>query len=69
MILKIVSFEGFAWPQLLELLNNHNYLGYFPSYKVTNTILELAQHNEESQQKLFAILMMNPLIKFNNKSI
>ena len=41
MLIKIMSLEGCNPSPLLKLFHNHNYLGYFPHYKVTNQFLKI----------------------------
>ena len=43
MMLKIMDLESPKLPPLIDILHNHNYLGYFPHPTVTNKALELVQ--------------------------
>jgi hypothetical protein len=35
MMVKALSFEGCSLDKVIEVLENHNHLGYFPHYNVT----------------------------------
>jgi hypothetical protein len=41
MMLKSLSFDGSSQDRIIELLENHNHLGYFPHYNVTKRIIEV----------------------------
>jgi hypothetical protein len=65
MLLKSLSFEGSSMDKIIELLQNHNYLSYFPHYEVTKQVTQLARTNEEHYNRILNIFFTCPLIKFN----
>jgi len=60
-----MSFEKFSTSNVLDIYKNHNYLAYFPNYKVTNTLINTLQNSPEEYKKLIDILISSPLIKFD----
>lgn len=69
MLTKIMSLEGCTLSPLVKLLHNHNYLGYFPHYRVTNQLLRMTAPDQRLHMKLMSSLMLNPLIKFNRETV
>ena len=69
MILKMMELEGCAFGGIVELLHNHNYLGYFPHYGVTNQLLDRCQANQEVFSQLVRVLINNPLIKLDGEGV
>jgi hypothetical protein len=45
MMLKSLSFDGCSQDKIIELLENHNHLAYFPHYNVTKRIIEVLANN------------------------
>ena len=43
MLLKALSFEGEPHNSVVEVLQNHIYLSYFPSYEVTLTLIKTVE--------------------------
>lgn len=40
MLDKVLAFPETPLPSVLELLNNHNYLAYFPANRITHNVLK-----------------------------
>lgn len=69
MLSKALSFEGEAHDSVLEVFQNHNYLSYFPSYEVTNALINSTEQDEANLIKLMLVFMHSPLIKFNQQIV
>lgn len=65
MMLKSLSFDGCSQDRIIELLENHNHLGYFPHYNVTKRIIEVLANDQQKFHKLLHIFINSPLIKFD----
>jgi hypothetical protein len=50
---------------LIELLNHHDYLRYYPHYDVTEKCIKFVQGDVENMRKLVEVLQQKPLIKLN----
>jgi hypothetical protein len=65
MLLKVMAFPNAPLQSIHTLLENHNYLGYFPHYAVTQQFLSLAATDQSLLLKTLNTLQHSPLIKFN----
>ena len=65
MLEKAMSFPTCSLDKIVELYGNHNYLSYYPHYRITHKLISIAQNNQEIYQQLLKVLIQSPLVKFN----
>ena len=69
MLSKALTFEGESQDSVIDIFQNHIYLSYFPSYKVTLTLINSVEKDEDTFKKLLQIFLESPLIKFNQEIV